>query len=225
MKTGKERRAVLLDLDGTLLDTNYLHTVAWWRALEDAGQRRPMAEIHRLIGMGGAELLETLLGQDDPDIKAAHGHYFSGLHPLIAPLPGAAQFVQEIKSQGGLAVVVTSATKDNLPVLLAALGVGDLIDLVVDGEDADRAKPHPDLFAMALQRTDVSAADCLALGDAVWDVQAAARVGVACVAVKTGGFSEGELRAAGAVAVYQSCADLLAHWSASPLADFLSQRD
>jgi beta-phosphoglucomutase-like phosphatase (HAD superfamily) len=89
------RRAVFFDLDGTLLDTNYLHTLAWWRALEDAGQRRPMAELHRLIGMGGSELLTTLLGHDSPVISASHGHYFKEFHPLIVALPGAQELITQ----------------------------------------------------------------------------------------------------------------------------------
>lgn len=215
------QRAIFFDLDGTLLDTNYLHTFAWWRALDDAGERRPMAEVHRLIGMGSSELLTTLLGHDDPAIAAAHGRYFGELHPFISALPGSAELVEAVSSLGAMVVMVTSAKEHDLPALLGALDVPDRIDLVIHGEETDRAKPHPDLFSIALQRASVSASSVLALGDAVWDVQAAARAAIGCVGVKTGGFSEGELRSAGALAVYQSCADLLTHWRDSPLAQLL----
>ncbi len=119
-----------------------------------------------------------------------------------------------------MVVIVTSAKGQDLPALLGALGIQDGIDLVVDGEDADRAKPHPDLFSIALEKAGLGSSSVMALGDAVWDVQAAARAGIGCTAVETGGFSESELRAAGALAVYQSCADVLVHWGESPLTQF-----
>jgi HAD superfamily hydrolase (TIGR01509 family) len=216
------RRAVFFDLDGTLLDTNYLHTFAWWRALEDAGERRPMAEIHRLIGMGSSELLSTLVGHDAPEISTSHEKYFGELHPFISPLPGANELVARVSEHGGLVVVVTSAKKHDLSTLMGALGseTEDRVDFVVHGEDADRAKPHPDLFSIALGRASLPPSSVLALGDAVWDVEAAGRAGISCVGVNTGGFSEAELRSAGALAVYHSCADVLTHWEAGPLAEF-----
>ncbi|HEY3844009.1 MAG TPA: HAD family hydrolase [Acidimicrobiales bacterium] len=221
MTSRGSRAAVFFDLDGTLLDTNYLHTFAWWKALDGAGERRPMAEIHRLIGMGGSELLTTLLGSDAPDISAAHGDYFAELHPFISALPGASELVNQVSSRGAMVVMVTSAKERDLPALLGALDGRDRIADVIGGEDADRAKPHPDLFSIALEKSGLAASSVLALGDAVWDVQAAARAGIGCVAVKTGGFCDSELRDAGALAVYQSCADLLAQWSDSPLAHYL----
>jgi HAD superfamily hydrolase (TIGR01509 family) len=181
-----------------------------------------MAEVHRLIGMGSTELLTTLLGYDAPDISAAHGRYFAQFHPLISALPGAAELVEEVSARGDLVVMVTSAKTQDIPALLGALGVQDRIDVVIDGEDAEQAKPHPDLFSIALSEVGLPAASVLALGDAVWDMQAAGRAGIGCVGLKTGGFSEGELRAAGALAVYQSCADLLLHWRDSPLAQLLN---
>jgi phosphoglycolate phosphatase-like HAD superfamily hydrolase len=125
-----------------------------------------------------------------------------------------------VKGQGGTVVIVTSAKKDDLPALLAPLRSEDLIDSIIDGEDAERAKPHPDLFSLALDRSELPPSSVLALGDAVWDVEAAGRAGINCIGVKTGGFSEAELGAAGALAVYRSCADLLAQWAGSPLAPF-----
>lgn len=216
----RARRAVFFDLDGTLLDTNYLHTLAWWRALDDAGERRPMAEIHRLIGMGGSELLTTLLGHDDPAISAAHGGYFAALHPYVSPLPGAAELVVQVRRHGGLVVLVTSAEKRDLPALLGALDCDASIDAVISGEDAERAKPYPDLFSIALGRASLPPTSVLAVGDAVWDIDAAARAGLWCLGVTTGGFSEAELVSAGALAVYRSCADLLDHWASSPMAAF-----
>jgi HAD superfamily hydrolase (TIGR01509 family) len=182
-----------------------------------------MAEIHRLIGMGGDELLTTLLGHPAPDISATHDHYYKELYRFISPLPGASELVAEVKRHGGMAVVVTSAAKNDLPALFDALEVEDCFDLVIDGEDADRAKPHPDLFAIALDRIALPRTSALALGDAVWDVEAAGRAGVDCIAVRSGGFCENELVSAGALAVYESCADLLAHWITSPFANFFDR--
>jgi HAD superfamily hydrolase (TIGR01509 family) len=206
-----------------LLDTNYLHTLAWWRALDQAGERRTMAEVHRLIGMGSDELLITLLGHPAPDISACHGHYYRQLHRFIVALPGAAELVIEVKRHGAMAVVVTSAKQDDLPALFDSLKVDQCIDFVISGEDADRAKPHPDLFALALDRTELPPTSVLALGDAVWDVEAAGRSGIDCVAVETGGFCERELISAGALAVYRSCADLLDRWITSPLGGFFAR--
>ncbi len=212
---------MFFDVDGTLVDTNYLHTFAWWRALDDAGERRPMAHLHRLIGMGGTEVLTTLLGHDDDEISAAQSGYFSELDGFVSALPGADDLISRVSDRGAMVVIVTSANQKGLTSALNTLGARDRIDLIISGEDAERAKPHPDLFSIALQRADVPAASVLALGDAVWDVKAAAKVGIGCTAVETGGFSEGELRDAGALAVYRSCTDLLAHWNESPLARLL----
>ena len=200
---------VFFDLDGTLLDTTYLHTLAWWRALDDAGERRPMAAIHRLIGMGSSELLTTLLGHDDDQISQAHGKYFADLHPFIRPLPDAAKVVRRAASDKSKVVVVTSAKERDLTALLGQLGCDDVIDEVVHGEEAERAKPSPDLFCLALERVGVEPQHVLALGDAVWDVKAAAKAGIACVAVETGGIDRRLLEEAGAVAVYATCTQLL----------------
>lgn len=108
--------AVFFDLDGTLVDTTYLHTYAWWRALDDAGENQPMAAIHPLIGMGGSGILHRLLGRDDPAIDAAHGDCFERLHPLVRPLPGAAGVLDRVVGNGGRVVIVTSAKeKDSTP--------------------------------------------------------------------------------------------------------------
>jgi HAD superfamily hydrolase (TIGR01509 family) len=212
-----DRKAVFFDLDGTLLDTNYLHVLAWWKALDEAGERRPMASIHRLIGMGGSEFQTTILGREDEDIATAHGRFLKELQPLITPLPGAQDLVRRVKAVGGLVVMVTSANHKEVPALLETLGVQDAIDAVVGGEDAERAKPHPDLFALALAQVDLTADAVVALGDTVWDVEAAGRAGVGCVGVTTGGIADPELRGAGALAVYRSCTQLLEQWPSSPM--------
>jgi HAD superfamily hydrolase (TIGR01509 family) len=214
-------KAVFFDLDGTLLDSNYLHVVAWRRALLEAGHDVPSSLIHHHIGMGGSEMLETLIGRSDDAISSAHGCHFDRLKDLITALPGASELVLAVKERGALVVVVTSAVPGVVPDLLGALGVENAIDLVVHGEDAQNAKPDPDLFEMALARSGVGPRSVLAVGDTVWDVQAAGRAGIGCVCVTSGGTPEPDLRAAGALAVYETSADVLARWRQTPFAEFL----
>lgn len=214
--------AVYFDLDGTLVDTTYLHTYAWWRALDESGETRPMSAIHPLIGMGSAELLCQLIGRDDESISAAHGKHFAGMHPFVRPLPGATVVLRRVVDAGGVAVVVTSAKKRDLDALLGPLDCDSLIADVVDGEDVQTSKPAPDPFVVALRRTGGDPARSLAVGDSVWDVRAAAKVGMACVGLQTGGIARHDLDQAGAAAVYRDCADLLRQWDSSPLAALLA---
>ncbi len=212
-----EQSAVLFDLDGTLLDTNYIHTLAWWQALSEAGEKVPMAALHRLIGMGSAELLTKILGSPDEEISQAHGTRFADMHDLIRPLPGAAELVRVVEENGSLVVVVTSAEEREVDVLLDALGCRDSIDMVVHGESG-AAKPAPDLFEIALERVCVNASSAVVLGDSIWDIIAAAHAGVKCVAVETGGIARCVLEQAGAVAVYESSLELVESFASSPLA-------
>lgn len=214
--------AVYFDLDGTLVDTTYLHAYSWWRALDDAGETRPMAAIHPLIGMGSANLLRHLLGRDDDAVNEAHQRHFAALHPFVRPLPGATTLVQRVVEAGGMAVVVTSATPRDLEALLRPLGGRERFAAVVDGEHVEGAKPAPDPFLAALQRTGGDPARSLAVGDSVWDVRSAAAAGVACVGLQSGGIARADLAEAGAAAVYRDCADALAHWGGSPMAALLA---
>lgn len=213
------RTAVLLDVDGTLVDTTYLHTVAWWRALAEAGEARPMAQIHPLIGMGSTELLTSLLGRDEEKISEAHGRFFGELHPWIRPLPGAQELLHRLHEHGPLVILVTSAKERDLPALLGALDSSDVIDDVVHGEEVDSAKPSPDLFEVALDRIDVAPELSVALGDAVWDIEAAKRAGVPCIGLLTGGIDQHRLEDAGAVEVYESCEALLEQYDLSLLSE------
>ena len=215
--TRNEQGAVLFDLDGTLLDTNYIHTLAWWRALSEAGKEVPMAALHRLIGMGSAELLTQILGRPDDKISQAHGTQFADMHDLIRPLPGAAELVRAVEANGTLVVVVTSAEKGEVDVLIDALGCRDSIDVVVHGESG-AAKPAPDLFEIALERVRLDPSSAIALGDSIWDIVAAAGAGVKCVAVETGGIARCVLEQAGAVAVYESSLEIVKSFASSPFA-------
>jgi len=215
---------VFFDIDGTLLDTTYLHTLAWWQALDQAGWHKPMAEIHSLIGMGSSELLTTLLGRDDDSISEAHGQQFADLHPLIRALPGASKLLRRVDAEGGRVILVTSAGRSDLRALLDPLECDDVITDVIHADMAENSKPYPDLFSLALERTGVAPEDGLAVGDAIWDVKAAGAAGIDCVGLECGGTDSSRLKWAGALAVYRTCADVLDRWASTPIARLLDPR-
>ncbi|ROS75405.1 HAD family hydrolase [Cellulomonas sp. PhB143] len=213
--------AVLLDVDGTLVDSNYLHVEAWTRALQDVGRDVAAWRVHRAIGMGSSELLEAVLG-DDADavaeqVKDAHSHYYAGAAGRLRAVDGARDLVRTLAARGIRPVLATSAAPDELERLRDVLDVEQELHAVTGAGDVDAAKPAPDLVQVALEAADVPAGRAVLVGDTVWDVEAAGRAGVACVAVRSGGIGVDELREAGAVAVYDDVADLLAHLDESPL--------
>ena len=201
--------AVLLDVDGTLVDNSYLHTVAWWEACRDFGIEVPMAVIHRLIGMGGDQLVPALIGRDLPELDEAHSrHYHERIHE-VPVLPGASELIGELHRRGATLAVATSGTPPDMRVLLAKIRTSSLIDHMVTSEEVGSSKPAPDLAEVALRVAGADPASAVFIGDTRWDVEAAARAGVPCVCVRSGGWSEGELREAGAADVHQDCAALL----------------
>ncbi|HVW34102.1 MAG TPA: HAD family hydrolase [Acidimicrobiia bacterium] len=216
--TTRSGRAVLFDIDGTLVDTNYLHAVVWRRVFLDHGHPEiTTARIHGLVGMGTDQLLETLLGRPRPDLKSARAKHFDGLKDEIRALPGAADLLRAVHDRGVRVVLATSAEKSDLEALLAAIGADDAIDAVTGASDVDEAKPSPDIFEAALELVGTAPEDTVAVGDTIWDVKAAARAGLPCVALTTGGIHRAELEAAGAVAVYDDPATLLGGLDDSPL--------
>jgi HAD superfamily hydrolase (TIGR01509 family) len=209
-----ELKAVLFDVDGTLVDTNYLHTVAWWEAFTQAGHDVPMASIHRAIGMGSGQMLDSLLPEDrdrdaDADIKTAHSALYSVYWCRLQPLPGARQLLRACHDQGLRVVLASSADPDELKVLCARLDADEAIDAATSSGDVDASKPAPDLVQVALDQAEAGPAESLFIGDAVWDVQACQQAGVPCIGLLSGGSSRGELTDAGAAAVYEGPADLL----------------
>lgn len=223
MSVGETAAVVFFDLDGTLLDTNYLHTWAWWRALNEAGVSVPMAQVHRLIGRDGSDLLTEITGGPDERISEAHARLFAEHGDQIRPLPGAPDLVKAVRQRGTQVVIVTSAGKAELRLLLDALGCDHEIDAVVHGEDVASAKPAPDLYRRALETTGSEVGRAVALGDTVWDIEAARRAGLACLAVETGGIARCELETAGAAATYRSCAEIVTNYDSSPLRLLASQ--
>jgi HAD superfamily hydrolase (TIGR01509 family) len=191
-------KAVLFDVDGTLVDTNYLHTVAWWEAFAWAGHDVPMASIHRAIGMGSELLLDALLPDDrDPDadegIRTAHAALYSVYWPRLRPLPGAAELLRACHDAGLRVVLASSADPQQLDVLCEALDAGDAIDAATSAGDVDASKPAPDLVQVALRQAKASPAESVFVGDSVWDARACQPAGVPCVGVLSCGTSREEL--------------------------------
>jgi HAD superfamily hydrolase (TIGR01509 family) len=211
------RPTVLFDLDGTLVDTNYLHALSWSRALRAAGEWAPMNAIHRLVGMGGDQLVPELLGHDCPDASARRPGYYKELAGDIVAFPGAVELLHKVHDAGVAVVLATSAPSDQLEALLELLQPGDAIDGSTNADEVERSKPHPDIFLTAMETSGADAARTLAVGDSVWDVEAARAAGIGCVCVETGGFSHHELSEAGALQVYRDVMELCQQFRTSPL--------
>jgi HAD superfamily hydrolase (TIGR01509 family) len=208
---------VLFDIDGTLVDNSYLHTLAWARAFAEAGHTVRMAAIHRLIGMGSDMLVEELVGEGADGLSDGHSKHLEAFEGDMQAFPRAAELLEEVAGRGVRVVLATSAKPNEIEDRLAMIGAGEAVAHVTHSGEVDASKPDPDIFRTAMDATGLQPDDCVAVGDSVWDVRAAAAAGVACVAVESGGVSAAELREAGAVAVYRDVADLLDHLEESPL--------
>lgn len=213
--------AILCDVDGTLVDSNYLHTIAWSRALSDAGEWAPMHAIHRLVGMGGDQLVPRLLGHEAPRAVEARPAHYRALLAEVRPFPRAAEFLRRVHELGLRVAIATSAPKDELEAALAVLGAGPALDAQTTADDVSRSKPEPDVFNVALRQLGCGSARALVLADSVWDVEAARAAGVGCVGVETGGFSRHELAEAGAVQVYRNVGEVLDQLETGPFAALL----
>jgi HAD superfamily hydrolase (TIGR01509 family) len=206
---------ILFDVDGTLVDTTYLHTVAWWEALRQHDNDVPMAEIHRSIGMGSDRILEHLLGPDrdadaDDAVVKAHDILYGAWWERLRPLPGAADLLRECAKRGMAVVLASSAKETELKQLRRVVDADDVIAAATSSSDAESSKPAPDILQAALDQSDVDPENCVFVGDAVWDVKAAGKLDIPCIGLECGGTSAAELADAGAVATYQDPAALLA---------------
>ena len=217
------RSGVLLDVDGTLVDTTYLHAVAWWEALRQHDRDVPMAEIHRGIGMGSDKLLDHLLGEDrdtsdDEQVANAHDILYGAYWERLRPLPGASDLLHAIAKRG-LAVVLASSSKGpELERLRHIIDADDVITTATSSADAQESKPAPDILQAALAQSDVDPHRAVFVGDSVWDVRAAGRLEIPCIGLTCGGTSASELTEAGAVATYADPAALLAALDDSAIA-------
>jgi HAD superfamily hydrolase (TIGR01509 family) len=214
--------AILFDIDGTLVDSNYLHVEAWAHAFDKVGLAVDSWRIHRSIGMDSEKLIEALVGEEADDevdrAKTLHNKYYDKIAPRLRAFAGARELLAELDSRGKTVVLATSAPENELKNLRRVLDVEDSIAVVTSAEDVETAKPAPDIVDVALDRAGADAADAIMIGDTIWDVKAAAEAKVRCIGVESGGVSRAELLDAGAIAVYADVADLLEHLDDSPLA-------
>jgi HAD superfamily hydrolase (TIGR01549 family) len=203
--------AAVLDIDGTLVDTNYHHAIAWFRAFRQHGEALPVWRIHRHIGMGGDQLVESLCGKQveeekGDDIRAAEKALYMALIDEVEPFAGARELIHELKERGHAVVLASSAKPDEVDHYLDLLGARDVVDAWTDSGDVEATKPEPDLVHAAIDKA--GGGDAVMVGDSTWDCEAARRAGIKTVAVLTGGFSESELREAGAAVVFESIQEL-----------------
>ena len=211
------RPGVLFDLDGTLLDTNYLHVLAWWQAFRDIGCEIPMWRLHRAIGIGSEELVQRLLGRPDDHVVRAHSERYAALRDQVTAFPKAAELLTGCAGLGLTVVLATSGKQDDLDWMLPAIGAPEgVVAGVTTSADVEAAKPHPDLLEAALSDHRLDRGRTVAVGDTVWDVEAARSARLPCVALLSGGIGVGEL--GGAVALYDDPATLLDRLGSSPLA-------
>ncbi|WP_375485571.1 HAD family hydrolase [uncultured Jatrophihabitans sp.] len=216
-------RGVLFDVDGTLVDSGYIHAVCWWQALRQHDRDVPTATIHRSVGMGGDKLVPHVLGEDVGDdvveqIVASHDAVYATYWDRLRIMPGARELVRTCHDAGLTTVLASSAGSAELGVLRGVLDLDDAIDAVTGSADSRGSKPDPDLVQVALDKAGLRPRESVFVGDAVWDVEAATSAGVECIGVECGGTSEAELRDAGASAVFRDPADLLEHWASTSLA-------
>jgi HAD superfamily hydrolase (TIGR01549 family) len=206
--------AVLFDVDGTLVDSNFLHVDAWSRAFEELRAPVDAWRIHRAIGQDSARLLESLAGDRDEDwtsrAKDLHSRYYKEQAGRLHAFGRAADLLRELSSRGIRVVLATSAPEDELEMLMEVLDAGDAIHATTNADDVATAKPEPGIIEVALERAGAAPSDALFVGDSVWDMMAAARAHVRAAAVLSGGVGPSELLEAGAVSVFDDPADLLA---------------
>jgi phosphoglycolate phosphatase-like HAD superfamily hydrolase len=212
--------AAVLDVDGTLVDTNYHHAVAWYRAFRGHGIVLPVWRIHRHIGMGGDQMVEALAGAEaerrlGDDIRAAEKAFYGELIDEVEPFAGARDLLVDLKDHSHTVILASSAKEDEVEHYLELLDAREIADGWTTSADVEATKPEPDLVHGALERA--GGGEAVMVGDSTWDCEAASRAGVETVAVLTGGFSEAELREAGAVAVFESVDELRGRLAETPL--------
>lgn len=219
-------KAILFDVDGTLVDTNDLHAEAWAETFRRYGLAVTASEVRPHIGKGGDQLMPGFLSAETirtqgSDIERFRGELFTDryLH-LARPFSSVPQLFEKIRSRDCRMALASSGKKGELDHYVKLLGIGDLIDFQVTSEDADRSKPCPDIFEAAVRKLGgIGAADVVVVGDSPYDAEAAGAAGLRAIGLLCGGFGEAVLRAAGASAIFADPADLLRNFERSPLAD------
>ena len=212
--------AAILDIDGTLVDTNYQHALAWYHAFRQHELIVPIWKIHRAIGMGGDQLVPHLIGDEKAeelgdDIRAAEKPLYKLMIEQVEPFAGARDLIVDLKDRGHTVILASSAKGTELEHYLDLLDARDLVDDFTMSDDVEETKPQPDLVNAALQKAGTDSG--VMVGDTTWDIEAARKAGVETIAVMTGGFGEDELREAGAIDVYDSIEDLRQRIGETPL--------
>jgi len=210
----------ILDVDGTLVETNYHHAIAWYRAFTQHDVELPVWRIHRAIGMGGDQMISALAGdkvedEKGEDIRTAEKALYMAMIHEVRPLPDARKLIEVLKERGHTVVLASSAKEDEIDHYLDLLDARDLADDWTSSADVEQTKPNPDLVQAAMEKA--GSKDAVMIGDSVWDVEAAKRAGIPTIAVRTGGFGHDELVEAGAACVFESINDLLDGLSDTPL--------
>jgi HAD superfamily hydrolase (TIGR01549 family) len=210
----------ILDIDGTLVDSNYFHAIAWYRAFREHGHTLPMWRVHRAIGMGGDQLIAALLDDEveerqGDDIRASEKERYFELIDEVQPLEGARDLIVDLKRRDHRVVLASSAKPEEVEHYLDLLDARKLADAWTTSGDVQHTKPAPDLVVTALEKVGGGAG--VMVGDSVYDCEAAGNAGVDTIAVLTGGFSDSELLRAGATIVFRSIAELRARLSWTPL--------
>jgi len=211
--TSHKIRAVLFDVDGTLVDSNDAHAHAWVAAFTEFGIPVEFAEVRRRIGMGGDKLMPDLSGLDEESplgsaVATRRGEIFvDRFLPLLKPFPESGRLIAELKARGHTVVAASSAKRDELKHLLAIAGAQTLMDGSTSSDDASNSKPDPDIIHAALKRAQASSADAVMIGDTPYDIEASRRAGIAVIAFRCGGWTDEDL--AGATAIYDGPWDLL----------------
>ena len=202
--------AAILDVDGTLIDNNYQHALAWHHALRRVGLTVPVWKLHRTVGVGGDKFVTEVAGEE---AEAEHGdaarehesEIFDGMIDDIVAVEGATEFVRELKDRGLEVVLASSGNAKDIERFIDLLGIGDLVEWTTS-DDVDASKPEPDLIEAALDKAGTR--DAVMVGDTPYDIEAARRAGIETIAVLTGGFPEEDLRKAGAAEIYESVGEL-----------------
>jgi HAD superfamily hydrolase (TIGR01549 family) len=212
--------AAILDIDGTLVDSNYFHAIAWYRAFRAHGHTLPMWRIHRAIGMGGDQMIAALLGdeveeREGDDVRDTETEQYMTLIDEVRPLDGSRELIEDLKRAGSKVVLASSAKPDEVDHYLDLLDARDLADAWTTSGDVEQTKPNPDLVHSALDR--IGGGPAVMVGDSVYDCEAALRADVETIAVLTGGFSDSELIKAGARIVFASIVELRERLSWTPL--------
>jgi HAD superfamily hydrolase (TIGR01509 family) len=212
----------ILDVDGTLVDTNYHHALAWYRAFIQHDVELPVWRIHRAIGMGGDQLIAALAGEEaerekGDDIRSAEKALYMAMIHEVRPLPDARRLLEALKERGHPVVLASSAKKEEIERYLDLLDARELAVEWTSSADVERTKPEPDLVLTAMEKAG-GGDNGVMIGDSVWDVEAAKRAGIPTIAVRTGGFGVDELTQAGAARIFDSITDLLESLEETPLA-------